>query len=175
MNLQPLPTNCSKADEIALLEKITKLATPGTFLADLLSPTLVSWFRHQLAGDVSTDIMDVVNHLRCEWNKAVAHEHELYLNTEKDKTALCNEINGLRDELQKAREETVTFSKALRAEQALTLDARSAADDAQMEVDDLREELHNLELKLEEDLAAKQAEINTLKARLFDLGQTASK
>jgi hypothetical protein len=61
MNIKPVPTSASKAEEMTALRKVATVFEPGTYMADLFSPDLINWVEIQLSNDFPPDIFSILD------------------------------------------------------------------------------------------------------------------
>lgn len=151
MNIKPVPSSASKADEMAALRKVATIFEPGTYLADLFSPALIEWVQTQLDNDFPPDIFSVID--SSAQNLMEAEQR----------------ARNLTDQLRAVTDDAVRKIEALNAEINLKVEFIDR-------VRDDREEWKEAYLTETERLTEERAksaslenEVTKLKARLYDL------
>ncbi len=154
-----IPTySASKDEELNFLCKLEKELGPNTYLASLINPDLITWFRHQMRDDVSCNIAEFVNHLQ------------------KEHMAIVGEVNRLNGIINQARTD-LENERAYRANSDTRWE--ESLDQRDNRINDLVERNEQLQDYLTADsdklaenghrIAALESEITNLKARLYDL------
>jgi hypothetical protein len=75
MNIKPVPTTASKAEELDTLRKISEVFAAGTYLHDFFTLRLFSWIETQLKNDFAPDVFMLVDGARDAEMKANAEAH----------------------------------------------------------------------------------------------------
>lgn len=150
MNLNPVTSSASKAEELAALKKAAQLFQPGTYLHDLFTERFFDWIENQMRNDFPPDVYDVIDALQKE--AAQANGARIQAETE-----------AARTKKEAAREsETMTTQNRLLNESLARLQRES------LEWESMYAEARHECESLRSQAAAAQDEITRLKAKLYD-------
>ena len=146
-----LSDNPSRDEEMAFLRAVVDRIPQNSYLATLLRPDAVDWFVRQMRSDLSCDLLGLANYN-------------------------VNQLSGAEAELRTARERNTQLEGMLKAERELLAAAREAGKAEAERLAELHEQLRDQYDKLlsefgqrHADLLQAQAEVQHLKAELFDL------
>lgn len=162
MNIQPIPSAASKAEEMQALIKVAKLFQPGTYLHDLFTERLIDWVAEQLKNDFPPDVMDVLADRLERLNRSESNAVQLGNELESVKKVTARNIERL------DRDHADTIQRMeVRLEQTSTNCQyfQDLAGTNWEQVQSLSNELHHTVTRLNEA----EAEIVNLKVKLYDL------
>lgn len=114
MNLNPVSTSSTKAEEIALLEKIQKLARSGSRLASLFSTDLVNWASRKIENDFCPDLYGTL--------QAHIDESQQKMDEGRKKFGECESRRNKLDARFKMAEEKIANQKATIENQKATIE-----------------------------------------------------
>lgn len=156
-------TNTSKAEEIAILEKLTD-SFQGTqsFLADLFTPELMKFFRTEVEKDFVPNIME---HYASDTAVAIAQATEAHRQFGKELDVEIKLRVNAELELGKAREELDRVTKSADFYAFQTESIRETANEAIDLASARKDEME----AMNEQIEKLQQRVIELKARIYDL------
>ena len=153
MNINPITSESTKAEEKDMLRKMRTLAGTGTYLADLFNDNFLAWADDCIKNDFPVDAMAVFETLKEDAAKAYSKKVE----AKNEAARLTSEYRDLLAEL----EDVKGTARDLRKE-------RDELKDKFFNASDKNTDLNIMLGKAENDLALAREELVQLKAKLYD-------
>lgn len=158
MNIQPITSQASKAEEIAILNKVAQVFQPGTYIHDLFTERFLSWVETQLKNDFPPDVFMVIDQLAEDSANANKHTTGALTALEMEERAHKRTKEQAERAKEQAQAEYQDIASRFREMADQKLDAYAKCNE------------YAFELGNAETLIAKQtAEIQALKVKLYDL------
>lgn len=152
--LRAVTTKSSKADEIALLREMVKLAGQGSYLASFFSEDAVRWLEQQITDDFACDLYDAYKSTDSEASKLRGKLAQVEADADDFEEQAAQTIKAREAETARLRAEFDSYRKA--CEEGMAHDAQ------------IIYRLQDEESALRAQVQALQAEQQRLKALLWD-------